>query len=190
MVRAAGAGALLLRVRRAGRGDPLAKRLEDPLDPLAAGAVPLVPVARPPRAYMVGTRGVRSSAAHVDRRASLPVIRPQEPVVEKPEEFEEPLVEEVSDADSTASLAAAREAAAATYVEQGETAEKHEEPADDAAPVAGRSRPAEDTPADEPETPSRGPSTAQRRGQGRRVGRFRAPQGRREPSGLRGTSAP
>ncbi len=130
---------------------PSPKRLEDPLDPLAAGAVPLVPVARPPRAYMVGSRGVRSTVTHVDRRASLPVIRPQEPVMEKPEEFEEPLVEEVSDADSTASLAAAREAAAATSVEQGETAEKHEEPADDAAPVADAPAPAKDVPADEPE---------------------------------------
>ena len=68
---------------------PTPKRLEDPLDPLAAGAVPLVPVARPPRAYTVGSRGLRSSVTHVGRRTSLPVIRPQEPVVEMPEEPEE-----------------------------------------------------------------------------------------------------
>lgn len=61
---------------------PVPRRLEEPLDPLAAGAVPLVPLAPPPRAYTLEPRAKRA-AARGDLRSSLPVIRPQEPVVEK-----------------------------------------------------------------------------------------------------------
>ena len=76
-------------------GVPEPKRLEEPLDPLAAGAVPLVPVAPPPRAYSLDPR-IRRAAARGDRRSTLPSIRPQEPVVGKPEpEPEEKKAEKV-----------------------------------------------------------------------------------------------
>lgn len=39
---------------------PAPKRLEEPLDPLAAGAVPLVPLAPPPRAYRMEPRAARA----------------------------------------------------------------------------------------------------------------------------------
>ena len=57
---------------------PAPKRLEEPLDPLAAGAVPLVPLAPPPRAYTLEPRA-RRAAARGDLRSKLPSIRPQEP---------------------------------------------------------------------------------------------------------------
>lgn len=63
---------------------PVPKRLEEPLDPLAAGAVPLVPLAPPPRAYTLEPRA-RRAAARGDLRSTLPRIRQQEPVVEGPE---------------------------------------------------------------------------------------------------------
>ncbi len=125
---------------------PTPKRLEDPLDPLAAGAVPLVPVARPPRAYTVGSRGLRSSVTHVGRRTSLPVIRPQEPVVEMPEEPEEAPVEDaVVDAESTASLAAA--------AERGEAAAEWDEAADDADDTSVVETAPEDVPGEQGEKP-------------------------------------
>lgn len=50
---------------------PAPKRLEEPLDPLEAGAVPLVPVAPPPRAYKLDRRAVRSAAARADRQIKM-----------------------------------------------------------------------------------------------------------------------
>nr|WP_075577332.1 DUF6273 domain-containing protein [Olsenella timonensis] len=59
---------------------PAPRRLEEPLDPLSAGAVPLVPLAPPPRAYTLEPRA-RRAAARGDLRSKLPSIRPQEPAV-------------------------------------------------------------------------------------------------------------
>lgn len=60
-------------------GVPAPKRLEEPLDPLAAGAVPMVPVAPPPRAYRVEPRAVRAAAARGERRVLRPSsMRPAE----------------------------------------------------------------------------------------------------------------
>lgn len=53
---------------------PAPKRLEEPLEPLAAGAVPLVPLAPPPRAYRMESRAARA-AARGDRRLARAVTR-------------------------------------------------------------------------------------------------------------------
>ena len=47
---------------------PEPRRLEEPLDPLAAGAVPLVPIAPPPRAYKFEPKAMRSASARGERR--------------------------------------------------------------------------------------------------------------------------
>ena len=47
---------------------PEPHRLEEPLDPLAAGAVPLVPIAPPPRAYKFEPKAMRSASARGERR--------------------------------------------------------------------------------------------------------------------------
>ena len=47
---------------------PEPRRLEEPLDPLAAGAVPLVPIAPPPRAYKPEHKAMRSASARGERR--------------------------------------------------------------------------------------------------------------------------
>lgn len=57
---------------------PEPRRLEEPLDPLAAGAVPLVPLAPPPRAYRLEPRA-RRAAVRGDLRSGLPSIREHEP---------------------------------------------------------------------------------------------------------------
>lgn len=47
---------------------PEPHRLEEPLDPLAAGAVPLVPIAPPPRGYKFEPKAMRSASARGERR--------------------------------------------------------------------------------------------------------------------------
>lgn len=47
---------------------PEPHRLEEPLDPLAAGAVPLVPIAPPPRAYKFEPKAMRTVTARGERR--------------------------------------------------------------------------------------------------------------------------
>lgn len=60
------------------KGVPAPKRLEEPLDPLAAGAVPMVPVAPPPRAYRVEPRLARTGARTERRMEPRPASdRPQ-----------------------------------------------------------------------------------------------------------------
>lgn len=49
---------------------PAPKKLEEPLDPLAGGAVPLVPVAPPPRATRISARTPRPHAPHSSARQS------------------------------------------------------------------------------------------------------------------------
>lgn len=49
---------------------PAPKKLEEPLDPLAAGAVPLVPVAPPPRATRLTPRIPRPYVPHSNQRTS------------------------------------------------------------------------------------------------------------------------
>ena len=50
------------------RDMPASKRLEDPLDPSGLGAVPLVPVAPPPRATRMRSHGTRSYATSAGRQ--------------------------------------------------------------------------------------------------------------------------
>ena len=80
---------------------PAPKRLEEPIDLLAAGAVPLVPLAPPPRAYTLEPRA-RRAAARADLRSQLPSIRPQEPVVERVDADARPKVQEVVEAEKDA----------------------------------------------------------------------------------------
>lgn len=77
---------------------PAPKRLEEPIDLLAAGAVPLVPLAPPPRAYTLEPRA-RRAAARADLRSQLPSIRPQEPVVERVDADVRPKVQEVAEVE-------------------------------------------------------------------------------------------
>lgn len=85
---------------------PAPKRLEEPLDPLAAGAVPLVPLAPPPRAYTLEPRA-RRAAARADLRSQLPSIRPQEPVVERVDADARPQAQEDAVAEKDAATQAA-----------------------------------------------------------------------------------
>lgn len=57
---------------------PAPKRLEEPLDPLAAGAVPLVPLAPPPRAYRMEPRATRAVSRGERRPAHSAFARPAE----------------------------------------------------------------------------------------------------------------
>ena len=51
-------------------GVPAPKKLEEPLNPLAAGAVPLVPIAPPPRASRMTSRGTRPYVPRSNQRTS------------------------------------------------------------------------------------------------------------------------
>ena len=75
---------------------PAPKRLEEPLDPFVPGAVPLVPVAPPPRAYRIEPRASRAAAMRGDRRVARAVPRPVEaaapvPTGERDVEKDEPV---------------------------------------------------------------------------------------------------
>lgn len=108
---------------------PVPHRLEEPLDPLAAGAVPLVPLAPPPRAYTLEPRAKRA-AARGDLRSSLPVIRPQEPVVEKHvDEPDEPEVEKDLEPQEVSETPDAPEQEAAPETAEEERPEAEAEPA-------------------------------------------------------------
>ncbi len=107
---------------------PVPRRLEEPLDPLAAGAVPLVPLAPPPRAYSLEPRA-RRAAARGDLRTNLPAIRPQEPVVETPAP-EPPAEEEPAKEEAAVEVVSETEPAAEPEVEKEEAQapEKDEAP--------------------------------------------------------------
>lgn len=89
---------------------PAPKRLEEPLEPLAAGAVPLVPLAPPPRAYRMESRAARA-AARGDRRLARAVTRALEADADEQKKDAEPKKDELSEKD-VASEAVVEEAAA------------------------------------------------------------------------------
>lgn len=145
-------------------GVPAPKRLEEPLEPLAAGAVPLVPLAPPPRAYRMESRAARA-AARGDRRLARAVTRALGTDVDEQKKDAEPKKDELIEKD-VAVEAAAEETAAEkdVAVETEPAAEKDvkteaEETAEQTPEAAEVVEAAEDAPeedaeeAPEPEEP-------------------------------------
>ncbi|MDO4428697.1 MAG: DUF6273 domain-containing protein [Atopobiaceae bacterium] len=89
---------------------PAPKRLEEPLEPLAAGAVPLVPLAPPPRAYRMESRAARA-AARGDRRLARAVTRALGTDVDERKKDADPKKDELSEKDVAAEAAAEETAA-------------------------------------------------------------------------------
>ena len=130
---------------------PAPKRLEEPLEPLAAGAVPLVPLAPPPRAYRMESRAARA-AARGDRRLARAVTRALGTDAVEQKKDAEPKKDELSEKD-VATEAVVEETAAEKDVatEAEPTVEKDvtsevEEAAEQAPEAAEDVEAAEDAP--------------------------------------------
>ena len=138
---------------------PAPKRLEEPLEPLAAGAVPLVPLAPPPRAYRMESRAARA-AARGDRRLARAVTRALGTDADEQKKDAEPKKDELSEKDVAAEAAVEETAAekdvaveAEPAAEKGVTTEAGE--ADEQAPEPeGAVEAAEDAPEEEAEEAS------------------------------------
>lgn len=90
---------------------PATKKLEEPLDPEGAGAVPLVPVAPPPRATRVSPRPARAHSPYSDQRT----VR-SSAAVYRPAPLSEGDVDEEFESEDTASHAPLRQRSAASRV--------------------------------------------------------------------------
>lgn len=118
---------------------PEPRKLEEPLDPLAAGAVPLVPIAPPPRAYKFEPKAMRSASARGERR----VITVSPEVAERAERAERGFVLPFVDR-------AEKSARAAASVSKDEKVEDEETPETEAPKAEAVT---EHEPVTEPEAP-------------------------------------
>lgn len=130
---------------------PEPRKLEEPLDPLAAGAVPLVPIAPPPRAYKFEPKAMRSASARGERR----VITVSPEVAERAERAERGFVLPFVDR-------AEKSARAAASVSKDEKVEDEETPETEAPKAEAVT---EHEPVTEPEAPEEQAEAAAEKGE-------------------------